>query len=242
MGDERVRLRPPPRGRGDRLVDDAAEAEPGRRGARARQGGHRDRAADRPARDGEGAAARLQPRSRGGQAGVVRGAPRRRGSRSAALAVLVDGLEFDRERLAAAAADPLLLATDAAEALVAEGVPFRDAHEQVAAQVRAGTFDPPSPRDRSATSPPRSPPRRSAGRDDTDRRLARRPRLPALGRPRPRPRRRRSSIAPSSCRAEPKQPLLAGRDARALLRQALDADPHLVHRRHGPARRDARSR
>ena len=30
-------------------------------------------------------------------------------------------------------ADPLLLATDAAEALVREGVPFRDAHEQVAA-------------------------------------------------------------------------------------------------------------
>ena len=50
----------------------------------------------------------------------------------AALAVLVRGLRFDRERLAAAAADPLLLATDAAEALVAEGVPFRDAHEQVA--------------------------------------------------------------------------------------------------------------
>jgi len=45
--------------------------------------------------------------------------------------------------LAAAAADPLLLATDAAEALVSEGVPFRDAHEQVAAAVRAGTFEPP---------------------------------------------------------------------------------------------------
>ena len=40
------------------------------------------------------------------------------------------------------ASDPLLLATDAAEALVAEGVPFRDAHEQVATSVRAGTFDP----------------------------------------------------------------------------------------------------
>jgi argininosuccinate lyase-like protein len=37
----------------------------------------------------------------------------------------------------------LLLATDAAEALVSEGVPFRDAHEQVAAAVRAGTFEPP---------------------------------------------------------------------------------------------------
>jgi argininosuccinate lyase len=61
-----------------------------------------------------------------------------------ALAVLVRGLGFDRERMAAAVADPLLRATDAAEALVKEGLPFRDAHEQVAAQVRAGTFEPPA--------------------------------------------------------------------------------------------------
>ena len=61
----------------------------------------------------------------------------------AALTVLVDGLEFDRDRLAAAASDPLLLATDAAEALVRDGVPFRDAHERVAASVREGTFEPP---------------------------------------------------------------------------------------------------
>jgi argininosuccinate lyase len=60
----------------------------------------------------------------------------------AALEALVGGLELDRGRLAAAASDPLLLATDAAEALVAEGVPFREAHEQVAAAVREGTFDP----------------------------------------------------------------------------------------------------
>jgi argininosuccinate lyase len=61
-----------------------------------------------------------------------------------ALAALVGGLEFDRGRLAAAASDPALRATDAAEALVREGVPFRDAHEQIAAQVRAGTFEPPN--------------------------------------------------------------------------------------------------
>ncbi len=61
----------------------------------------------------------------------------------AALTVLVAELELDRGRLAAATADPLLLATDAAEALVREGVPFRDAHEQVAAEIRAGTFAPP---------------------------------------------------------------------------------------------------
>jgi argininosuccinate lyase len=63
----------------------------------------------------------------------------------ASLTILVAGLEFDRPRLAAAASDPLLLATDAAEALVREGVPFRDAHEQVAASVRRGTFEPPLP-------------------------------------------------------------------------------------------------
>jgi argininosuccinate lyase len=57
-----------------------------------------------------------------------------------ALAVLVRGLRFDAARMAAACADPLLGATDAAEALVREGTAFRDAHEQVAAQVRAGEF------------------------------------------------------------------------------------------------------
>ena len=67
------------------------------------------------------------------------------GGALAALAVLVGGLDFDRERLAVAASDPLLLATDAAEALVREGVPFRDAHEQVAASVRDGSFEPPPP-------------------------------------------------------------------------------------------------
>jgi argininosuccinate lyase len=57
-----------------------------------------------------------------------------------ALTVLVSGLEVDRERLAKAAADPLLLATDAAEALVRKGVPFRDAHEDVSTRVREGSF------------------------------------------------------------------------------------------------------
>ncbi len=56
--------------------------------------------------------------------------------------MLVRDLRFVEERLEAAAADPGLLATDAAEALVAEGVPFRDAHEQVARSVREGAFDP----------------------------------------------------------------------------------------------------
>ena len=38
-----------------------------------------------------------------------------------ALAALIAGLEVDRERMAAAASDPLVLATDAAEALVRDG-------------------------------------------------------------------------------------------------------------------------
>jgi len=65
-----------------------------------------------------------------------------------ALTVLAAELEFERERLAEAASDPLLLATDAAEALVLEGVSFRDAHGQVAASVREGTFEAPPPADR----------------------------------------------------------------------------------------------
>jgi argininosuccinate lyase len=70
-----------------------------------------------------------------------------------ALAVLVEGLELDRGRLAAAAADPLLLATDAAEALVRAGVPFRDAHAAVAAQVRSGSFEAPPATARVAPGP-----------------------------------------------------------------------------------------
>ena len=60
-----------------------------------------------------------------------------------AAMVLVEHLEFDRERLASAAADPMLLATDAAEELVRSGTPFRQAHEQVGRQVRDGDFKPP---------------------------------------------------------------------------------------------------
>jgi argininosuccinate lyase len=60
-----------------------------------------------------------------------------------AARLLVEHLEFDRERLAAAAADPTLLATDAAEALVRSGSPFRTAHEDVGRLVRDGGFEPP---------------------------------------------------------------------------------------------------
>jgi argininosuccinate lyase len=42
----------------------------------------------------------------------------------------------------AACAAEGLYATDFAEALVRDGVPFRDAHERVAESVRQGTFEP----------------------------------------------------------------------------------------------------
>ncbi|HEX7263650.1 MAG TPA: argininosuccinate lyase [Candidatus Dormibacteraeota bacterium] len=60
-----------------------------------------------------------------------------------AARLLVEHLEFDRERLAAATADPGLLATDAAEALVASGTPFRKAYEEVGRTVRAGKLTAP---------------------------------------------------------------------------------------------------
>jgi argininosuccinate lyase len=61
----------------------------------------------------------------------------------AALEVLVRELDFDRGRMAATAADPNLRATDAAEQRVLGGMSFREAHEEVAAQVRDGTFEAP---------------------------------------------------------------------------------------------------
>src|SRR5262245_9459577 len=54
----------------------------------------------------------------------------------AVLPGLVAGLEFDTERMAAAAADPALGATDLAEELVRRGTPFRRAHEIVGSLVR----------------------------------------------------------------------------------------------------------
>jgi argininosuccinate lyase len=47
------------------------------------------------------------------------------------MAGAIATLRVDTSRMAAAAADPMLLATDLAEALVREGVPFREAHEAV---------------------------------------------------------------------------------------------------------------
>jgi argininosuccinate lyase len=54
-----------------------------------------------------------------------------------AASEMLDGISFDRERMAAAAADEFIAATDVADLLVRRGVPFRDAHGIVGAVVRA---------------------------------------------------------------------------------------------------------
>jgi len=54
----------------------------------------------------------------------------------AAATGMVEGLRFDRERLAAAAGDELAAATDVADLLVRRGMPFRESHGVVAALVR----------------------------------------------------------------------------------------------------------
>ena len=57
----------------------------------------------------------------------------------------IRGLRFNTERMAAAASDGLTVATDVAEQLVRDGVPFREAHRQVGARVAAGErFDSPT--------------------------------------------------------------------------------------------------
>ena len=49
---------------------------------------------------------------------------------------LLDGLTFNRDRLAEAAGDEMLAATDLADVLVREGVPFREAHGMIGSLVR----------------------------------------------------------------------------------------------------------
>ena len=54
----------------------------------------------------------------------------------AAATGMLSGIAFDRERLAAAASDELIAATDVADLLVRRGVPFRQSHGIVAGLVR----------------------------------------------------------------------------------------------------------
>ena len=51
---------------------------------------------------------------------------------------MLAGLRFDRERLAAAAGDEMVAATDVADLLVRKGMPFREAHGVVGGLVRDG--------------------------------------------------------------------------------------------------------
>ncbi len=60
-----------------------------------------------------------------------------------AVTLLVRHLDFDRDRLATAASDAGLLATDAAEQLVRSGQPFRSAHESVGRSVKDGSLKAP---------------------------------------------------------------------------------------------------
>jgi argininosuccinate lyase len=63
-----------------------------------------------------------------------------------ATALLVGGLQFDAGRMREAAADGATVATDVAEALVRGGMPFREAHENVASRIAAGErFAEPTP-------------------------------------------------------------------------------------------------
>ena len=98
-----------------------------------RRPGHRR--PHRPARHAQGPAARVQPRPPGGQGAAVR---RGRHLHAAlpAVAGLLDTAEFVPERMQAAADDAASAATDLAELLVRQGVPFRDAHAVVGALVR----------------------------------------------------------------------------------------------------------
>jgi argininosuccinate lyase len=54
----------------------------------------------------------------------------------AAATGMIAGISFNRERLAAAAADEMLAATDLADALVQAGIPFREAHGLVGGLVK----------------------------------------------------------------------------------------------------------
>jgi argininosuccinate lyase len=72
-----------------------------------------------------------------------------------ALTVCVRGLNVHPDRMAAAAGDGWCVATDVAEAMVREGVPFREAHGAVAGRVAAGDrFAAPSPAEAAAARQP----------------------------------------------------------------------------------------
>ena len=114
-----VRVRRAARRVVERLVDHAPEEEPRRRRAPAGQGAARRRPPRRAARRPARAAADLQQGPAGGQGAPLRRRRHARADACAAAAGMVAGARFDRERLAAAASDELIAATDLADLLVA---------------------------------------------------------------------------------------------------------------------------
>ncbi len=52
------------------------------------------------------------------------------------MAGMIPGIVFHEERMREAASDPALAATDLADRLAREGIPFREAHEQIGAMIR----------------------------------------------------------------------------------------------------------
>jgi len=54
-------------------------------------------------------------------------------------ASMIPGIRFHGDRMMDAASDPSLAATDLADRLAREGIPFRDAHARIGAMVRAGS-------------------------------------------------------------------------------------------------------
>jgi argininosuccinate lyase len=72
-----------------------------------------------------------------------------------ALTVCIRGITFHPDRMAAAAGDGWCVATDVAEAMVREGMPFRAAHSAVAGRVAAGErFSSPAPAEAAAARQP----------------------------------------------------------------------------------------
>jgi argininosuccinate lyase len=51
---------------------------------------------------------------------------------------MIPGIRFNAQVMLRAASDPLLAATDLADRMAREGVPFREAHERIGALVRSG--------------------------------------------------------------------------------------------------------
>ena len=118
-----------------RLVDHAAEEEPRRARAGARQDRPRRRPPDGPADPDEGPAAGLQQGQPGRQGAAVRHGRHRQGH-AAHLLRAGAGHHVKAEAMERAAARGYATATDLADYLVRKGVPFRDAHEVVAHAVK----------------------------------------------------------------------------------------------------------